>query len=428
MIGGQEVEGRKTVAVGLSGGVDSAVAAWMLKQQGHEVIGVFMRNWDESEERGESACSAEADWNAAQTVANHLSIPIHEADFVRQYWTQVFSEFVSQCSQGLTPNPDLACNRHIKFGALLDFCRGLGADCVATGHYARLARCGDTGRPLLLRGRDASKDQSYFLASVEGSTFSDVMFPLGDMHKAEVRRVAEAAGLPSAARRSSAGICFIGRREFGDFIAEYSGAIPGTFVDVENGEALGSCANLAVVTHGQGAGISGLPERVYVVGKDMRERIAYVARGRDHPALFCTTSALQAPHWIAGEPPAALSEGVPLRCQYKARYRQVLRDCTVQDVSGLSPAEAATCDALQRGAHCRLADSAGASESPGLLVRFEQPARAITPQQAFVMYQGDICLGSAPVLHPGQSLFERNIPLDPSVSGAADTIDEAYAA
>ncbi|KAK9803395.1 hypothetical protein WJX72_005352 [[Myrmecia] bisecta] len=320
----------KTVAVAVSGGVDSAVAAMLLKQQGHDVVGVFMRNWDEGEETGNGNCSVEQDCRDAQRVCRHLDLPFYEADFVERYWHEVFLDFVAQCGRGLTPNPDLPCNRRIKFDALRKFAEGLGADTLATGHYARLAHSGEGKPPLLLRGVDSSKDQSYFLASVHGDALRNVLFPLGALRKADVRSMAAEAGLAAASRRSSAGICFIGRRNFGDFISQYVAPMPGRFVEVGSGCDLGPCAKLAAITHGQRAGIGGAADRMYVVGKDVPQRIVYVARGGDHAALFTNTALLHEPHWISGAAPVALMEAPGMDCSYKARYRQEVHQCEEQ--------------------------------------------------------------------------------------------------
>ncbi|CAL5219600.1 g1464 [Coccomyxa viridis] len=372
---------RSTVAVGISGGVDSAVAAMLLKERGHDVFGVFMRNWDESEEKGNENCSVEADLAQAKSVCHHIGIPLHEVNFVRQYWTQVFSDFLAQCEAGVTPNPDLACNRHIKFGALLDHCKGLGADKVATGHYAQIARCSQSGQLQLLRGLDPLKDQSYFLASVHGQSLADVVFPLGRMRKEQVRSLAQERGIPSALRQSSAGICFIGRREFGDFISDYTAPVAGHYVDVDTGSVLGPCANMLALTLGQGSRISGLSTRMYVAGKDMQQRIVYVAAGPDHPALYTHTAALQEAHWIAGEAPEQMRSTGSMECSFKARYRQVPELCSVS-----MPGRASGCTP---SAFTRLESNWSA---PGASVAFAAPARAITPQQAFVMYSGEEAL------------------------------------
>lgn len=359
----------RRVAVGISGGVDSAVAAMLLQQQGHDVVGVFMRNWDESEEMGNQNCSVEQDLRDATAVCRQLSIPLHEADFVSAYWNQVFSEFIAQCSRGLTPNPDLACNRHIKFDALLSFAAQLGADAVATGHYARL-QAGSDGLPQLLRGADTRKDQTYFLASVQPAALRRVLFPVGHLQKPDVRRMAAEAGLVPADKRSSAGICFIGRRNFADFLAQYTPPIPGTFVNVDSGLRMGPCPDIAAVTHGQRPGIGGAAERVYAVGKDVVDRVISVAQGRDHPALLCTTALLRTPHWLSPAHAARLAASGSLRCQYKARYGQQPKQCTVhaldpQAAAAVAEAAAAAATGTAAGSSSNPVKSSGAAAGVG---------------------------------------------------------------
>ncbi|KAL4436704.1 hypothetical protein ABPG75_003843 [Micractinium tetrahymenae] len=445
----------RRVAVGVSGGVDSALAAMLLQRQGYDVVGVFMRNWDESEETGNQNCSVERDLRDATAVCRQLGILLHEADFVSAYWNQVFSEFIAQCGRGLTPNPDLACNRHIKFDALLRFAAELGADTVATGHYARIQPGPGGGPPQLLRGADHGKDQTYFLASVQPAALRHVLFPVGHLQKPEVRRMAAEAGLVPADKRSSAGICFIGRRNFADFLSQYIPPLPGRFVDVETGGELGPCPDIAAVTHGQRPGIGGAAERVYAVGKDVVDRVVYVAQGRDHPALLCTAALLRTPHWLSPEHACQLAEAGSLRCQYKARYGQQPRACTLYTVdggaaaavAGAAAAAAAATDA-SAAAVCP-ASAAAAAEAAGpaaeaaaaaaaaslgfapsafcrlhpedartlpsyLVVRFDEPAGAITPQQAFVLYDGERCLGAALIAQPGRSLFEQALAAAPA--------------
>ncbi|PRW33801.1 tRNA 2-thiouridine(34) synthase isoform B [Chlorella sorokiniana] len=483
-------QGRR-VAVGISGGVDSAVAAMLLQQQGYEVVGVFMRNWDESEETGNQNCSVEKDARDAAAVCRQLGIPLHEADFVSQYWNQVFSEFLAQCGRGLTPNPDLACNRHIKFDALLAFADKLGAELVATGHYARLAppeggsasappssssgavdaaaavapqpppqaaaaaaaaaagaagaAAGGEGVPRLLRGLDSHKDQTYFLASVQPAALRRVLFPVGHLPKPEVRRMAAEAGLLPAERRSSAGICFIGRRNFGDFLSQYLPPLPGAYVDVDSGQGLGPCPDLHAVTHGQRPGIGGAHDRVYCVGKDVVEGVVYVAAGREHPALLCTTALLRTPHWLSAAHARQLAEHGSLRCEYKARYGHQPRPCTLYPISQeaaaslAAAAAAAAAGASREPAGAAVAEAAAAADAAGhaeaeaaaerlgfrrssfcrlqpedsrvlptyLVARFDEPAAAITPQQAFVLYDGEQCLGAALIALPGASLHEQ---------------------
>lgn len=405
----------RPVAVALSGGVDSAVAALLLKQAGHDVIGIFMRNWDEAEETGNKNCSIEKDFQDAKAVSKQLSFPLYEADFVSQYWNDVFSNFLSECSRGLTPNPDLTCNRFIKFGALIDFAKKLGVDTVATGHYARLHRASqcsylDKTTPRrsmamdLLRGVDEKKDQSYFLASVNRDSFENILFPLGSYYKTNVRKIAEEHNLIPATKRSSAGICFIGRRNFSNFLSEYLSPIPGSFIDVDSGKNLGPCLDMLSVTTGQRPRLGGAPDRTYVVGKDMINKIVYTASGVHHPALQTRSACLRTPHWLSARHEALLLEGVALRCQYKARYSQVLKNCTIRLLQSVDDVSEST---FYPSKYCVLHPKDQEVHPGYLFVRFdEEPGMAITPQQMFVMYDGELCLGSAPVAMPGRSVHE----------------------
>lgn len=383
---------------------------------------------------------------------------------------------MADCGRGLTPNPDLACNRHIKFDALLAFARDkLGADAVATGHYARLlwpseaaaaaaataalrgeaapiAHASGPGGlyaaaegehdelgPQLLRGVDRCKDQSYFLASVERSSLARVLFPLGGMQKPAVRALAAEAGLAPADRRSSAGICFIGRRDFGDFLSQYAPPAPGCYVDVDGGADLGPCPNLLALTHGQRPGLGGLPGKTYVAGKDVVAGVAYVARGRDHAALLCRTALLRTPHWLSGRHAAALAAHGWLACEYKARYGQQPAPCVLVHAGAPPLAEAvATAAALANGAGVPLDAAAMASLAAGfqpsaycrlrpedagvgagyLAALFPAPSAAITPGQAFVLYDGELCLGSAPIAQPGMSLHEERAAASDAAAAA----------
>ncbi|KAK2079955.1 hypothetical protein QBZ16_002350 [Prototheca wickerhamii] len=342
---------KERIAVGISGGVDSAVAALLLQRQGHELLGVFMRNWDEGEETGNRNCSVEEDARAAAGVCRALGIPFREVDFVADYWTRVFEDFLDQFGRGLTPNPDLACNRHIKFDALIRHAAALG--CSAT----------------------------YFLASVQPESLRAARFPLGALTKPEVRRLAREAGLAAAAeRRSSAGICFIGRRKFGDFLEQYLAPVPGRFRDLETGADLGPCPNLLALTVGQRAGLGGGPRRSYVAGKD---------------------ALLRAPHWLdGGDAAERLRRDGALLGLYRARHGQQPLPCTVRPVSaarGFAPS-----------ALCRLSQADEAvDEGTFLVATFDEPATAITPQQAFVLYDGERCLGSALIARPGRTLAEE---------------------
>ena len=423
------------VAVGLSGGVDSAVTAWLLKSAGFDVTGVLMRNWDEAEETG-GECSFEKDQRDARAAARAVGIPLAEVDFVKEYWHSVFEPFLRDFDGGgATPNPDLACNRHIKFGALLEHCsRSLGADLLATGHYARIVQTDAMNPPRLLRGFDPDKDQSYFLASVMGESLRRACFPLGGLTKREVREIAAGpANLPAAVthRRSSAGICFIGRkRDFGDFIQEYLPAegetrwagkdrreeerAAGSFISAENGEAVGRHGGLARYTCGQRARLSGAAVPWYVVGKDSRggsNGPVYVAPGADHPALFTTSAAVDRCFWVSGARPRGMDTEHGARLSAQTRYGARAVSCSARTidirsaVSSLVPSAFCTppdLDEVLRRTNSGVDASAGAV----IEVMFDAPERAITPGQALVLYDGDECVGGGVVLYPGRTELE----------------------
>jgi tRNA-specific 2-thiouridylase len=357
MTSSEDKHGR--VIVGLSGGVDSAVAALRLVEQGYRVEGLFMKNWEEDD--SEDYCSAAADLADAEAVAATLGIRLHRVNFAAEYWDKVFADFLTEYSAGRTPNPDVLCNREIKFKAFLDHALGLGAEWIATGHYAGVA-C-DTDGCRLLRAADHDKDQTYFLYMLGQRALQHVLFPLAGLHKAEVRRLAEAAGLPNHAKRDSTGICFIGERRFRDFLARYLPAQPGD-ISTPEGVRIGRHQGLMYYTLGQrsGLGIGGVAgssdEPWYVVGKDLAANTLLVAQGHDHPLLYRQQLTAHQVHWVSGNPPPA-----ELRCRARCRHRQALQDCVLYD----------------RGDH--------------ILVRFDRPQRAITPGQSVVLYDAEQCLG-----------------------------------
>ena len=358
-----------TVIVGMSGGVDSSVAAALLLEQGYRVEGLFMKNWEEDD--GTEYCSAKQDYADALAVADKLGITLHGANFAAEYWDHVFEHFLAEYRAGRTPNPDVLCNREIKFRAFLDYALTLGADCIATGHYAR--RGADSGRATLLKGLDENKDQSYFLHAVGHAELAQTLFPLGAMEKPEVRKLARQLGLATARKKDSTGICFIGERRFRDFLQRYLPAQPGDIYSLD-GQYLGRHQGLMYHTIGQrqGLGIGGLSKCAqapwYVVDKRLADNELLVAQGNDHPALFHTGLTTGAVYWVAGEAPA-----LPLRCRAKVRYRQADQACT------LTAADPAAPDRHYR-------------------VDFEQPQRAVTPGQSVVFYQGERCLGGG-VIH-----------------------------
>lgn len=356
------------IVVALSGGVDSAVAALLLQEAGHEVHGLFMANWD-ADEAGR--CTAADDFQSARQVAAELGIPLHRAHFAREYRERVFTCFLAALRAGLTPNPDVLCNREIKFGVGLDHARRLGAVRLATGHYARIGP-----GPTLLRGVDRNKDQSYFLHALSADELTAGLFPLGALHKDEVRALARARGLPVHDRRDSTGICFIGERPFAGFIGQWLELRPGP-IRALSGELLGEHQGLAAYTLGQRSGLhiggrrggSGAPW--YVAGKDLASNSLLVVQGSSHPALFSAGLRAGALHWVRGRPPAP-----EFRCTVRVRYRQVDVDCAV------------------------------ALAGDTATVRFSEPVRGVTPGQYAVFYAGDECLGGG-VIEALQPATER---------------------
>ena len=348
------------IVVGLSGGVDSSVAALLLVEQGYEVHGVFMKNWEDSFETG--YCSAAEDLEDARAVCETLAIPLHQVNFTAEYQERVFRYFLEEYRSGRTPNPDILCNTEIKFRAFLDHARRLGADAIATGHYVRCET--RDGRQHLLKGRDPGKDQSYFLYGLNQAQLASARFPVGDLLKAEVRELAAAAGLVTHAKKDSTGICFIGERRFREFLNHYLPAQPGPIRTVD-GEELGEHAGLMFHTIGQRQGLriggrrdsSGEPW--YVVNKDLDRNTLIVAQGRNHPALFHQRLYASQLYWIAGEPPH-----LPLACAAKIRYRQPDQACALETLDG---------DCAE--------------------VCFNEPQRAVTPGQSVVFYRNDECLG-----------------------------------
>ncbi|EDY85869.1 tRNA (5-methylaminomethyl-2-thiouridylate)-methyltransferase [gamma proteobacterium HTCC5015] len=345
----------------MSGGVDSSVTALTLLEQGYHVEGLFMKNWEE-EDPDSAYCPALIDMKDAQQVCDELEIPLHKVNFSKEYWDRVFQHFLDEYSAGRTPNPDVMCNKEIKFKAFLDHALGLGADYIATGHYVRRVDDED-GRVHLYQGADKNKDQSYFLHTLGQAELSRALFPIGEMDKSHVREMAMNAGFDNHEKKDSTGICFIGERRFRDFLSQYLPAQPGKVEDLE-GTVLGDHNGLMYYTIGQrqGIGIGGLRnsdgEPWYVVEKDLERNVLKVAQGSEHPALFKTHLDASQLYWVNQAPDA------PLRCEAKIRYRQTQQPCTIEQIDGS--------DAV---------------------VVFDEPQRAITEGQSVVFYSGEDCLG-----------------------------------
>ncbi len=380
---------KQRVVVGLSGGVDSAVTAWLLKQQGHEVVGLFMKNWEDDDRPAGSSdgrpggssdpgyCTSNIDFVDAAAVADVIGIEIEHVNFAADYKDRVFAEFLREYAAGRTPNPDVLCNAEIKFKAFLDHAMRLGAEKIATGHYARVRERG--GAFELLKGLDPTKDQSYFLHRLTQAQLAHTLFPVGELHKTEVRRIALDIGLPNAKKKDSTGICFIGERPFREFLNRYLAQQPGTMLD-DHGRAVGRHVGLSFYTLGQrqGLGIGGTKQGAdadgahaawYVADKDLARNTLRVVQGHEHPALLARTLTADDCSWVAGHAPAAGALAA------KTRYRQADAACTLAHTEG------------------------------GFQLHFELPQWAVTPGQSAVLYDGEVCLGggviaSAQVLQP----------------------------
>ena len=368
---------KQRIVVGLSGGVDSAVTAHLLKQQGHEVIGIFMKNWEDDDDS--EFCSSNIDFVDAAAVADVIGIEIEHVNFAANYKDRVFAEFLREYQAGRTPNPDILCNAEIKFKAFLDHAMRLGAEKIATGHYARVRLNESTGLHELLKGLDPAKDQSYFLHRLNQAQLSKTLFPVGELHKTEVRRIADEIGLPNAKKKDSTGICFIGERPFRDFLNRYIAKAPGPIKN-DRGRILGEHVGLSFYTLGQrqGLGIGGVKakgadlkaaqargqrgvgehEPWFVARKDLDTNTLWVVQGHEHPWLQSTRLSAQDCSWVAGSAPALGNMAA------KARYRQADAACE------LASATAGSCELI-----------------------FPQAQWAVTPGQSAVLYQGEVCLG-----------------------------------
>jgi len=356
------------VVVGMSGGVDSSVAAYLLKQQGYEVIGIFMKNWDDTDENG--VCTATEDYDDVIKVCNQIGIPYYAVNFEKQYWDKVFTYFLEEYKAGRTPNPDVMCNKEIKFKAFLEHAMDLGADYLATGHYARIDRS-DDGEVKMLRGIDDNKDQTYFLNQLSQEQLTHVMFPIGDIEKKEVRKIAEEAGLATAKKKDSTGICFIGERNFKEFLSQYLPAQPGKMETME-GVIMGQHDGLMYYTLGQrhGLRIGGDGEPWFVLGKNLERNVLLVGQGFDNEYSYSTSlTAVKMNYTSTKKLPGKFS------CTAKFRYRQTDTPVEVEIL-----------------------------EDGRAQITFDEPVRAITPGQAVVLYDGEECLGGGTI----DEVFKNN--------------------
>jgi len=360
---------KKRVILGMSGGVDSSVSALLLKEAGYDVIALFMKNWTEIDEFG--VCTATRDAEDARKVADQLDIPFYTINFEKEYWDRVFTYFLNEYKKGRTPNPDVMCNQEIKFNAFLDYALKLDGDYIAMGHYAQVEK--RNGKYYLLRGKDENKDQSYFLSRIGQRALSKTIFPIGHLEKKEVRSLAEKHNLYTAKKKDSTGICFIGERDFDEFLDRYLLTKEGDIISVD-GQALGKHKGLIHYTMGQrrGIGIGGIGtgEPWFVAGKDLKKNILYVAQGEDHPALYSTSLISEDPAWILESPPTS-----PIDCTAKFRYRQ-------EDIP-------VTVNILENGY---------------LHIQYKEPVKAVTPGQVAVLYKDEVCLGG--------SVIKSTEPLD----------------
>ncbi|MET3699998.1 tRNA (5-methylaminomethyl-2-thiouridylate)-methyltransferase [Bacillus oleivorans] len=349
------------VVVGMSGGVDSSVTALLLKEQGYDVVGIFMKNWDDTDENG--VCTATEDYNDVIRVCNQIGIPYYAVNFEKQYWEKVFTYFLDEYKEGRTPNPDVMCNKEIKFKAFLEHAFQLGADYVATGHYARTAR-DENGEVKLLRGVDQNKDQTYFLNQLSQEQLQRVMFPIGELEKKEVREKAKEADLATAHKKDSTGICFIGERDFKEFLSQYLPAQPGDMRTLD-GKKVGKHDGLMYYTIGQrhGLGIGGAGDPWFVIGKNVETNTLYVGQSFENDALYSDALIATKVNWIpAGKMPKTFE------CTAKFRYRQPDHPVTVY-----------------------------VNDDGTVKVEFHGSVRAVTPGQSVVLYDGEECLGGGTI-------------------------------
>lgn len=353
----QMMQKKFRVILGMSGGVDSSVAAYLLKEQGYEVIGLFMKNWEEIDASG--VCRSEKDYADVVKVCTQLDIPYYSINLAKEYQEFVFKQFVEDYKRGFTPNPDIFCNKEIKFKFFYDYAMSLGADYVATGHYCRVGQSGE-----LLKGVDSGKDQSYFLCAIDQSVLKNVLFPVGKYNKTEIRKIANEAGLATKDKKDSTGICFIGERDFKEFLSRYIKSQKGEFRTLDE-KVVGHHDGMCFYTLGQrkGLGLGGAGEPWFVVKKDTKGNIVYVERGDDHPALYTSTVEVEDFNWLVHQ------EQKSFRGFAKIRYRQRDQACLIDIV-----------------------------DQKRLKLTFDEPQRAVTPHQFAAIYSGEICLGGGMII------------------------------
>ena len=366
-----------TIIVGMSGGVDSSVCAAVLKEQGYNVIGMFMKNWEEEDENG--VCQASKEYDDVIKVCEKLDIPYYSVEFVKEYSENVFKHFLEEYEAGYTPNPDILCNREIKFKVFLEKALELGADYLATGHYCQNLLI--DGERRLIKGNDPGKDQSYFLYTMKSHKLDNIVFPIGHLPKSEVRELAEKFDLATKDKKDSTGICFIGERNFKNFLSQYIQLKEGNFENLK-GEVVGKHSGAAYYTMGQrkGLGLGGAGEAWFVVGKDITRNVIIVERGEKHPALYCDELWANEISWVSEK----FSFDLPLKCRAKVRYRQQDQECTIESIDG-----------------------------DNIHVTFAQSQRSVTIRQSIVFYitkdDESICLGGAMISKSGQNHYERSL-------------------
>ncbi len=370
------------VIVGMSGGVDSSVCAALLKEEGYNVVGLFMKNWEEFDEHG--VCQSSKEFADVIAVCEKLDIPYYSVDFIKEYREQVFNHFVEEYKMGYTPNPDILCNREIKFKVFYEKARELGADFLATGHYCQNKVI--EGKNALIKGADPLKDQSYFLYTIKSDVLKNVLFPIGHLPKTEVRRIAAKYDLATKNKKDSTGICFIGERNFKNFLSNYITFTDGNFETLD-GKIVGRHTGATYYTLGQrkGLGLGGPGEPWFVVGKDIARNVVIVERGENHPAMFSDSLVATDLEFTTGQ----WIRPLPFKCTAKVRYRQKDQACTVTKI-----------------------------ENGKIYVEFDQPQRAITPRQSVVFYDGEICLGGGMIEKSGPTYYEqkKSVPLNSDIS------------